>query len=104
MTTDNRLGPDIGGRPRARLSMGGGGVSLRGVPAATAAAPGEAAVVLGYMPSGRPVTIATGSLELLVDLESAIRAARAWIVMARSGCPDGTVPAISCPPGTGLSW
>jgi hypothetical protein len=75
--------------PPARVDLGGGySCGLRGIPAAPAAADGTVTIVLGALPSGRPLVITVTSLEWLDDLESAVQVARARGVveagMARS--------------------
>ena len=61
------------------LSMGDGfstGVYLT-PSAVTVTAPGEVVIMLGALPSGRPLTLTVTSLEWLDDLEEAVREAHA---------------------------
>lgn len=48
--------------------------------AVTIPKPGDAAIILGYAPSGRAVTLHVTSAEWLDDLEAAIRGARAAFI------------------------
>lgn len=77
-------GRSITGNPRsAVLTLGGGMVAgLHFTPvAAEDGPPGSAAVILGWTGQGKPVTLITGTLAWLDELEDAIQQARARAIV-----------------------
>ncbi len=82
------------GTPAARIDLGSGySCNLYGVPAAPAAAgPGKVTLVLGALPSGRPIAITVTSLQYLDDLESAVQMARARAVVEAGMTPEASRP------------
>ena len=67
----------------ARVDLGGGyACSLYLAPAAApVTSPGRVTLILGQMPSGRPLQVTVTSLSWLDDMESAIQALRASAVV-----------------------
>lgn len=63
--------------PAARICLGEVGTVLYRTPVSAAASAGKVTILLGYAPSGTPVTLESASLDWLDDLESAIQVARA---------------------------
>ncbi len=82
----------MSGDAAARIDLGSGySCNLYSVPAAPpVTAPGRIALVLGTMPSGRPLVVTVTSLEWLDDLESAVQMARARAIVEADMTPAGS--------------
>lgn len=76
----------------ARVDLYGYSCNLYPAPSALpVTSPGVVTLILGNLPSGRPLAVTVTSLEWLDDLESAVRAARARAIVEAGMTPGAAM-------------